>query len=51
MSDQKVVPFRKRRPSLTELEVYRHITRNWHPEMRQTMFPEHFKLDELRSRK
>jgi hypothetical protein len=45
MSDRKVIPFRKRPPSQTELEVYRQITRGWLPEMRQFMFPEHFKHD------
>ena len=45
MSDQKVIPFRKRPPSENELEVYRKMTRNWSPEMRQLMFPEHFKRD------
>ena len=46
MTDRKVVPFRKRPPSEAELAVYRHITRNWHPEMRQLMLPEHHKRDE-----
>jgi hypothetical protein len=46
MSDRKVLPFRKRPPSEEELEVYRQITRNWHPEMRRTMLPEHFKRDQ-----
>jgi hypothetical protein len=41
MSDRKVVPFRKRRPCEAELEVYRRMTRNWHPEMQRLMFPEH----------
>ncbi len=46
MTDNKVVPFRKRPPSEAELEVYRRITRNWHPEMRRLMLPEHFKRDQ-----
>ncbi len=46
MSDNKVIPFRKRPPSEAELEVYRRITRNWHPEMRRLMLPEHFKRDQ-----
>jgi hypothetical protein len=46
MSDRKVIPFRKRPPSEIELEVYRQITRGWRPEMRQLMFPEHFKHDQ-----
>jgi hypothetical protein len=45
LSDNKVVPFRKRPPSATELEVYRQITRNWSPQMKQVMFPEHFERD------
>jgi len=45
MSDNKVVPFRKRPPSEAELEVYRRITRNWHPAVRHLMLPEHFKRD------
>jgi len=44
-----VVPFRKRRPSEAELEVYRRITRGWHPELRRLMFPEHFKHDSGRA--
>jgi hypothetical protein len=46
MSDRKVIPFRKRPPSQTELEVYRQMTRGWSPEMRQLMFPEHFRHDQ-----
>ena len=46
MTDQKVIPFRKRPPSEAELEMYRQITRNWHPEMRRLMLPEHFKRDQ-----
>jgi hypothetical protein len=50
MSDErKVIPFRKRPrpPSEAELEVYRQMTRNWSPQMRRLMFPEHFEKDEL----
>jgi hypothetical protein len=43
MSDKKVVPFRKRPPSEAELEMYRRITREWNPALRQLMFPDHFK--------
>jgi hypothetical protein len=46
MSDNKVIPFRKRPPSKCELDVYRRITRNWHPEMRRSVLPEHFKHDQ-----
>jgi hypothetical protein len=49
MSDQKVIPFRKRPPTEEELEIYRQITRNWHPEMQRLMFPEHFERDNGRS--
>jgi hypothetical protein len=42
MSDDKIVPFRKRPPSEPVMEVYRQMTRGWHPEMRRMMFPEHF---------
>jgi hypothetical protein len=42
VSDRKVIPFRKRRPSKSELAVYEQITRNWSPQMRQLMFPQYF---------
>ena len=48
MSDAKVIPFRKRPPSEIELEVYRQVTRNWAPAMRQLMFPEHFRQEQAR---
>jgi hypothetical protein len=38
------VPFRPRSPSKTELEVYKSMTRLWHPEMKQRIFPEHFRI-------
>ena len=44
--DRKVVPFRKRPPSATEMDVYRRITRNWSPEMRRMLFPEHFQHEQ-----
>jgi hypothetical protein len=50
MSDNKVIPFRKRPPSENELEAYRQMTRNWHPQMRQSVFPEHFKHDDQEPR-
>jgi len=50
MSDQKVVPFRRRPPSGAELEVYRRMTRSWHPDMRRLMLPEHFKHDQRGSK-
>jgi hypothetical protein len=43
MSDRKVVPFRPRPPSAAELEIYKLMTRTWHPEMRRRIFPEHFR--------
>jgi hypothetical protein len=46
MSNDNVIPFRKRPPSESELEIYRQITRNWHPDMRRLMFPEHFERDQ-----
>jgi len=45
MSNDNVLPFRKRPPSAAELQYYRMITRNWHPQMREALFPEHFKHD------
>lgn len=41
MGDCKVIPFRKRRPSAAELAAYQQMTRRWHPEMRQLIFPDH----------
>ncbi len=48
MSQSNVIPFRKRPPSQAELEIYRQMTRNWSPQMRELMFPEHFKRDQDR---
>ena len=47
MSDNKVVPFRRReaKPTEIEIEMYRRMTRNWSDEMRQLMFPTLAKLD------
>ena len=45
MSERVVVPFRQRPPSEAEFEAYRQMTRDWHPDLRQLMFPEHFKLE------
>jgi hypothetical protein len=44
VTDRKVIPFRKRRPSPIELLVYRQATRKWHPQMQQLVFPELFQL-------
>ena len=46
MSDNKVVPFRRRPPSQGELEAYARMTRHWSPSLRQMMFPEYFKREE-----
>jgi hypothetical protein len=47
MKHNNVIPFRKRPapPSEAELERYRQETRNWHPEMRRRLFPEHYELE------
>jgi hypothetical protein len=47
MSDSNVIPFRRRepKPSMTEIEMYRRMTRNWSDQMRQLMFPDLFELD------
>lgn len=47
--DRKVIPFRKRPPSQAELEAFERMTRNWHPEMRRLLFPEHFRKDKIRA--
>jgi hypothetical protein len=49
VNEDNVIPFRKRPPSEAELEIYRQITRGWHPELRKMMFPDHFRLDLERS--
>jgi hypothetical protein len=49
MSDDVVIPFRKRPPSEAELEAYRRLTSEWHPELRRLMFPEHFRQDANRA--
>lgn len=46
MSGDNVIPFRKRPPSETELEVYRMMTREWAPALRQLMFPEYFRHEQ-----
>jgi hypothetical protein len=42
-----VIPFRTRprRPSEAELEIYRQVTRNWLPDVRRLVFPEHYEID------
>jgi hypothetical protein len=46
VDDDNVIPFRKRPPSDGEIEAYRQVTRNWSSQLRQLMFPEHFKHDQ-----
>jgi hypothetical protein len=48
MSDSNVIPFRKRPPSNGEMEAYRRFTRCWSVELKQLMFPEHFRHDSER---
>jgi hypothetical protein len=48
MSDNVVIPFRKRPPTDAELEVYREMTKSWHPELRRLLFPKHFERDRSR---
>ena len=50
MSKDNVIPFRRRPPSELELQYYRQMTRSWHPQIRERMFPEHFKHDKLERR-
>lgn len=47
MSNSNVVPFRRReaKPSMTEIEMYRRMTRNWSDQMRQLMFPDLYELE------
>lgn len=50
MTDDNVLPFKQRPRVLSEqeLEAFRLATRNWHPKMREMMFPEHVKQDQDR---
>jgi hypothetical protein len=50
MSDDVVIPFRKRPPSEAELEVYRRVTKSWPAEMRRLVFPEHFEREREQTR-
>ena len=45
-SQSNVIPFRKRPPSEIEVEMYQRMTRNWHPELKQLMFPELYKREQ-----
>jgi len=51
VSDDNVIPFRKRPPSDSELRVYRLMTRGWAPALRQLMFPEHFRREQDNERR
>ena len=46
MAEDNVIQFRPRPPSDTELESYRRMTRNWHPQMRQLLFPKYAEHDQ-----
>ena len=46
MTDQNVIPFRRRPPSEGEMEAYRRMTQNWNAHLRQLLFPEHFKHEQ-----
>jgi hypothetical protein len=52
MSKSNVIPFRRReaKPSMTEIEMYQRMTRNWSQDMRQLMFPTHFELEQKAGR-
>jgi hypothetical protein len=52
MSDSNVIPFRRRevKPSTSEIEMYRKMTRNWSEQMRQLMFPMHSQLEDKSNR-
>ena len=47
MSDNKVIPFRRRetKPTASEFEIYCRMTRNWSEQMRQLMFPQFAGMD------
>jgi hypothetical protein len=46
VTDDKIIPFRKRPPSQAELETYRHITRGWTAEMKKMMFPQYYEHEQ-----
>ena len=53
MSENNVIPFRKRpAPSTPDvgIETYARMTRTWHPEIKELMFPEQFKQEQARPR-
>jgi hypothetical protein len=45
MNDDKIIPFkpRPRVPSEQEIEAFLHATRNWPPQLRELLLPEHMK--------
>jgi hypothetical protein len=51
MTNRKVIPFRKRAPSPSELLVYRHATSKRHPQLQQLLFTDDFRLEPPRPKK
>jgi hypothetical protein len=51
VTHRKVIPFRKRPPSVAELLAYRHATRKWQPQMQQLLLPDLFQLEPPRTKK
>lgn len=45
MSNDNVIPFRKRPPSDKEMDVYRQVTRHWSEASKQLLLPEHFSIE------
>jgi hypothetical protein len=45
VADDNIIPFRKRPPSEGEMDAYLQFTRNWSSQLRQLLFPEHFKQE------
>lgn len=51
MSDTNVIPFRRRSCAESRevgREMYERMTRSWHPEIKELMFPEQFKQEQER---
>jgi hypothetical protein len=53
MSDEKVIPFRPRPRVVSEgeLDAYRRMTRQWHPDMQRLVFPEYASRDQTSRRR
>jgi hypothetical protein len=45
VSNDNVIPFRKRPPSDEEMDVYRMVTRRWSNASKQLLLPEHFSVE------